>query len=160
MKGNGKKIGLARRIAAKSILALSSSAVHNAGLRRWVLKNMERKIYEDLIVGNPDNRPVKVQEDKYYMGRALLRSIDRAIASGNISKKASRGLLEVFLGNVFFGGFYKRMEFLEKYGYRPPIFMTISPTKMCNLRCIGCYAASSGKNKETLPWPVLDEVIS
>ena len=159
-KRNGKKIGFTKRMAAKSILALSSAALHNDGLRRWVIRNMERKIYQDLIIGNPDNRPVKVQEDKYYMGRALLRSIDRAIGSGNVSKKASRGLLEVFLGNVFFGGFYKRMEFLEKYGYRPPVFMTISPTKMCNLQCIGCYAASSGKNKETLPWQVLDKVIS
>ncbi|MCD6399439.1 radical SAM protein, partial [candidate division WOR-3 bacterium] len=154
-----KGIGLSTKIAVKGLLGLTNAAIRNDSLRRFVLKNMEKKIYDDLIIGNPDNRPVRVQEDKYYMGRALIRSIDRAISKGHISKEASRGLLDVFLGNVFFGGFYKRMEYMKKYGYRPPVFMTISPGKACNLRCIGCYAASGGENKEKLPWSVTDEII-
>lgn len=153
-------IGLPTKIAVKGLLGLTNAAIRNDSLRRFVLKNMEKKIYDDLIIGNPDNRPVRVQEDKYYMGRALIRSIDRAISKGHISKEASRGLLDVFLGNVFFGGFYKRMEYMKKYGYRPPVFMTISPGKACNLRCIGCYAASGGENKEKLPWSVTDEIIT
>jgi len=155
-----KGIGLPTKIAVKGLLGLTNAALRNDSLRRFVLKNMEKKIYDDLIIGNPDNRPVRVQEDKYYMGRALIRSIDRAISKGHISKEASRGLLDVFLGNVFFGGFYKRMGYMKKYGYRPPVFMTISPGKACNLRCIGCYAASGGENKEKLPWSVTDEIIT
>jgi len=41
----------------------------------------------------------------------------------------------------------------------PPNFITISPTKKCNLRCIGCYAASSPETATTLSWSLLNRVI-
>jgi len=133
---------LVQKIGAKGLISLTNAAVRNQSVRKFLLKQMENKMFADLVKGNPDNRPIKVQEDKYYMGRALIRSIDRGIRKEHLSKEATKGLLEVFLGNVFFGGFYARRDFLEKYGYRPPLFMTISPGKLCNLKCTGCYAAS------------------
>jgi hypothetical protein len=33
-------------------------------------------------------------------------------------------------------------EYWHLHGRRPPTFLTISPTKRCNLRCTGCYAAT------------------
>jgi MoaA/NifB/PqqE/SkfB family radical SAM enzyme len=120
---------------------------------------MERRIYKDLIKENPDNRPLKVQEDKYYMGRSIFRSVERAVEKGNLSREAVDGLLRVFLGNVFFGGFYKRLDYIKEYSERPPVFMTISPVKRCNLRCKGCYAASGAEFKEKLSWDVLTKTI-
>jgi MoaA/NifB/PqqE/SkfB family radical SAM enzyme len=49
--------------------------------------------------------------------------------------------------------------FRERRGGDPPSFLTISPTKKCNLRCKGCYAASSAKNDECLRYSVLARVI-
>jgi MoaA/NifB/PqqE/SkfB family radical SAM enzyme len=81
------------------------------------------------------------------------------VEKGMLSREAIDGLLRVFLGNVFFGGFYNRLDHLEKYGERPPVFMTISPGKKCNLRCKGCYAASGAEFNEKLEWDVLTKII-
>jgi MoaA/NifB/PqqE/SkfB family radical SAM enzyme len=148
-----------KKATLKTLTSLIPFAVNNKWIRPWLLKNMENRIYKDLIKENPDNRPLKVQEDKYYMGRAIFRSVDRAIKKGNLSEKSTRGLIRVFLGNVFFGGFYQRMTYVEKYGERPPVFMTLSPGKQCNLKCKGCYAASGAEFKEKLSWDVLSEII-
>lgn len=148
-----------KRASFRALSSMTNYAINNGRIRKWLIRNMERRIYRDLIKENPDGRPLRVQEDKYYMGRSIFRSIDRAVEKGNLSEEAIQGLLRVFLGNVFFGGFYERMDYLEKYGERPPVFMTLSPGKKCNLRCKGCYAASGAEFKEKLSWDVLTEII-
>jgi MoaA/NifB/PqqE/SkfB family radical SAM enzyme len=35
----------------------------------------------------------------------------------------------------------------------------VSPTKACNLRCVGCYA-DSGTDREKLDWQVFDRILS
>ena len=153
------KVSVVRKLQVKTLVGLGNFAIFNRPLRKYLLRRMEERIHHDLIVANPDNRLLKVQEDKYVLGKALLRSIDRAFERGNISHGAARGLLSVFLGNVFFGGFYKRREFIEKYGFKPPMFMTISPTLHCNLRCKGCYANAKDAPYRKLPWDVFDRII-
>lgn len=152
-------VDLPKSLGVKVLTGLMDPAVRNLSARRFLLKNIEHRIYQDLIVANPDRRPLRVQEDKYHMGRALLYRIARAISEGTLSSASIRGLLNVFLGNVFFGGFYKRRDFIESHGFKPPMFLTISPCKACNLRCIGCYA-SSGAHPEKLPYEVLNRIIS
>lgn len=142
-----------------TLIKLGEVAVTNRYTRKFLLNTIEKRIYEDLIEKNPDNRPLKVQEDKWVLGKALLHSVERGFNRGLISKAAARGLLQVFLGNVFFGGFYKRRSFIEKHGFKPPMFITISPIKSCNLRCIGCYANSDTKPR-ILPYDTFDGIIS
>ncbi len=141
-----------------ALLRLGEVAISNKYARNFLLNTIEKNIYKDLIEKNPDDRPLKVQEDKYYMGRALLYRIGRAFEKGLISKESARGIIQVFLGNVFFGGFYKRREFIEKHGFKPPMFITISPTRICNLRCKGCYANADAEPKK-LPYDVFDKII-
>jgi MoaA/NifB/PqqE/SkfB family radical SAM enzyme len=152
-------MNLVKKASFKAISSTTNFAINRKGLRRFLIRSMEKRIYKDLIKENPDNRPVKVQEDKYYMGRSIFRSVERAIEKGNLSREAVDGLLRVFLGNVFFGGFYKRLDYIKEYTERPPVFMTISPGKRCNLRCKGCYAASGSEFKEKLSWDVLTKTI-
>ncbi len=149
---------VSKGLAIKGILFLINSMVHNDSARRIALKSIERRMHADLIKGNPDGRPAKVQEEKFWMGRALLYRIDRSLSKGHISKESSSSLLKVFLGNVFFGGFYRRREFIDKHGYKPPLFITISPTKLCNLRCVGCYA-NAGADRAVLPFSILDKIV-
>jgi MoaA/NifB/PqqE/SkfB family radical SAM enzyme len=132
-----------RSIPLNLLAKLGEAATANTRTRNFLLNQLDQKMYKDLIIGNPDNRPLKVQEDKYAMGQALTHSIRKGLEKGNLSRKAAKGLLSVFLGNVFFGGFYKRREFIDKHGFKPPIFITISPTGACNLKCTGCYEAST-----------------
>jgi MoaA/NifB/PqqE/SkfB family radical SAM enzyme len=152
-------MNVVKRASFKAISSSTNFAINKRKLRGWLIRSMERRIYTDLIKENFDNRPLKVQEDKYYMGRSIFRSIERAVEKGMLSREAIDGLLRVFLGNVFFGGFYNRLDHLEKYGERPPVFMTISPGKKCNLRCKGCYAASGAEFNEKLEWDVLTKII-
>jgi len=51
-------------------------------------------------------------------------------------------------------------KYEEKYGELPPTFIVFSPTQKCNLRCIGCYAASGTDTPATVPYPFVDRVIS
>jgi MoaA/NifB/PqqE/SkfB family radical SAM enzyme len=145
-------------MGAKILLNLGETAINNAGMRKFLISTVEKKLYTDLIKANPDNRLIQVQEDKYAMAKALLRSIQKAFEKGHISRKVARGLIDVFLGNVFFGGFYKRRKFISKFGFKPPMFMTISPGKACNLRCIGCYAAAD-RSTNHLPYDIFDRII-
>jgi len=151
---------VSKKMSVKGLLKLTHVAVRNRQLRKYLLTRIEKRMHEDLIIANPYHRPVKVQEDKYYMGRALLRRIDKALTEGHLSRKASEGLLSVFLGNVFFGGFYKRAEFIKKYGFKPPIFLTISPGKACNLRCKGCYADSGKEFHEKLDFDIFQKILN
>jgi len=155
-----KVTDVSKNVSVKTLLKLINVAVKNKGARRLLVKQIEKKLYEDLIKANPYHRPVKVQEDKYYMGRALLRRIDKALTEGHLSKEAVRGLLSIFLGNVFFGGFYKRAQFIKKYGFKPPAFVTISPGKACNLKCKGCYADSSKEFHEKLDYDTFSRIIN
>lgn len=153
-------LSVLKTIVNKSIISSSTNMLSNNFMRKQILREIENAMYRDLIKKNPDGRPLKVQEDKYYAGKALLKSIDRAISKGNLSKNAVKGLINVFLGNIFYKGFYFRREYAKKYGKTPPLFITISPTKMCNLKCIGCYAGSDGMHKETLPYNIFDEILN
>jgi MoaA/NifB/PqqE/SkfB family radical SAM enzyme len=49
--------------------------------------------------------------------------------------------------------------FEERHGYSPPRFITISPTKKCNLSCIGCYAESSADCDVSLDWNTVDKIV-
>lgn len=50
-------------------------------------------------------------------------------------------------------------KFEENFGRQPPSFLTISPTKFCNLKCSGCYANSSPSASKNLDWDILDKII-
>lgn len=69
-----------------------------------------------------------------------------------------------FLYNLFFNQSFgeakvKRDTYTERYGYRPPWAMLISPTMRCNLRCAGCYAGEYTR-KDDLPAEVIDRVLT
>ena len=49
-------------------------------------------------------------------------------------------------------------EFKKKYGTEPPSFLVFSPTQVCNLKCLDCYACST-LNSKTLPYDIVDKVV-
>ncbi len=148
-----------KRAGFKAISSSANFAMNKEFLRRWLIHRMENRIYTDWIQENMNNRPLKVQEDKYYMARSIFRSIERIIEKGGLSQESIDGLIRVFLGNVFFGGLCKRLEYHERYSEHPPLFMTVSPTKRCNLHCKGCYADSGVEFRETLGWSVFAKAL-
>jgi radical SAM protein with 4Fe4S-binding SPASM domain len=98
----------------------------------------------------------EVNDQKYYMVRALINSIRNILLDQNISKNCKKRITSSLLGNVALKPalgieLKKRIKNLfiknsssddigpEKLGY-----VLIDPTGNCNLRCFGCYAAAGG----------------
>lgn len=104
--------------------------------------------------------PRAVQEDKQALGRALLHLADRALAEDRLSRSSVRGLLEVLFGDVLLrhGDRAAKQAFRARHGCGPPDFLTISPGKACNLRCVGCYAAA-GPAREKLDWATFERLV-
>ncbi|MCK4245137.1 MAG: radical SAM protein [Candidatus Omnitrophica bacterium] len=141
----------------KAATSLINMGLRNSKTRKALIKAIEKSTYKMSLKG--PERPEKVKEDRFYMGRALLNSMDRAFASDNISKECVRKLANVFLSKIFVEGIRTRREFKEAHGFRPPGFITIAPTNACNLKCKGCYAGDV-YTRHTLDYKIFDRIIT
>jgi len=146
-------------LAAPS-LGLINAVLANDTLRGLALKAGEKKIYRNLIEKNISGRPLRIQEDKYYVLRNMLHSINKALENKRVSPSVRRGLIKILVGNVLLENNATKRAFKETYGFGPPTFVLISPTKRCNLRCIGCYASSSSANAEKLDYEIVDRILT
>ncbi len=136
---------------------ITAGLTKNSVSRKAIIGALEKATYKISLKG-PD-RPARVKKERYLMGRALLRSIERALDSGSLSQSCIGALSDIMLGKVMVEGVYVRRTFLEKHGFRPPSFVTISPTNTCNLKCKGCYAGDIYE-KHTLKYEVFDRAIA
>jgi MoaA/NifB/PqqE/SkfB family radical SAM enzyme len=138
---------------------LLDAAMRVKPLRLRALGQGEKQLLQKYVVENEDGYPAKVQQMRCRALTNLLHSIDRALDDGRISPQVRRSIVKEFVGNLIVGAQQRTQRFSERYGRRPPTFLTISPTKRCNLRCTGCYAASSADNANTLTYPVFDRIL-
>jgi len=143
---------------------VTAAAVRHEPVRRMLVNYVDRRISQRLEEPQQANgrRPPRVTQDKAYIVQAMVHSVDRALARGHVSDAVVRGLLRGLVVNAFLRE--ERSAALERFrlehgGYGPPGFLTISPGKLCNLRCKGCYA-SSGNDSEKLDWEVFDRIIT
>ena len=88
--------------------------------------------------------PPGVDEDRTLMGLALLHTLERALTDHTLSPAGRRCLFKNLMQKLLVeqGDHAAMARFSAQYGVDPPFFMTISPSKACNLRCTGCYADS------------------
>jgi MoaA/NifB/PqqE/SkfB family radical SAM enzyme len=128
-------------------------------LRSWALNQGQRQLFQKFVVENRDGLPPKVQEMRCRALFNLLHSVNRALSDGRIGARVRRSIIKEFIGNLVIGEKERMRPFREQQGIDPPTFLTISPTKRCNLRCKGCYAASSVDNRNTLPYAVFDRIL-
>lgn len=128
--------------------------------RNILEKRFLKWLYQKLVEENPKGRPRKVQEDKYLILKALLKSAERNIERGYFSKQVAQRMIDTLVRGAFLREEKpKEITYEEKYGYGPPAFLVLSPTKRCNLRCIGCYAASDIESTETLEFSIQKRII-
>ncbi|MCD6415354.1 MAG: radical SAM protein [Planctomycetes bacterium] len=142
----------------KSFQSLFRLLINRRSIRNKVLGVIEAKSYKALVEDNPQGRPRRVQEDKHDYLMALLLGFDRAIQRGLISKHVMNRLLDVFVGNVILTT--EREEAARSLGFAPPLFILVSPTGKCNLRCVGCYAASDPGNHASLDFDTFDRILT
>ena len=140
-------------------ISLINMALKNKTTRKQLLKAIEKSMDKMSFDEQGASRPLKLREDRAYMSKALLTSIGRALDSKTISPQALNKITDIFLSKIFVQGINTRRQFYEKNGFRPPGFVTISPTNVCNLKCKGCYAGDI-YNKHTLDFDVFDKIIT
>lgn len=151
-----KAIDLNNQISAL-ISNLVKSKVSRNLLEPQLKKYMKQKILDD------KESKASIVAKQYQLALwSMYKSFVRNMDKGNISSKVTKKIIKSFLNSVLLRkdvSNESRQAFQSKYGMLPPTFLTISPTKKCNLKCIGCYAASSPSTESTLNWTLLNRII-
>jgi MoaA/NifB/PqqE/SkfB family radical SAM enzyme len=145
--------------------AIAEQALMNDALRAIVMPELEKLLLSQVEKISGPTRPKRIVEDKKAMARGLVRAADRALARGQISPNVLRKLLKSLLGNTALvqqdNARAARERFVEMHGAQPPSTILISPTKTCNLKCVGCYASCEpGEKAPTMEWEVLDRIVT
>ncbi len=163
------RLELTKRLSQGSIDFTSSiieQALMNDTLRGIVMPELEKHLLAQVEQISGPSRPARVAEDKKALARGLVKAADRALARRQISRNVLRTLLKSLLGNTALvqddAAQEARRSFAEKHdGNQPPTTILISPTKTCNLKCIGCYATCDPNEKApSMDWDVFDRVIT
>lgn len=148
------------------IPGLVEKALCSDTLQSKLLNQLEKQMLLRLRACADPRRPPRVQRDQEDMALALIRSLRRALEWQQISRPALQGLLRNLLTRAILRDDENlkaaEQRFTQRHeGQNPPLFLVISPTKACNLRCLGCYAsAASGPGQELLEWDLFDRVLS
>ena len=146
-----------------SISGLISNLFLKSQISRNLFEGQLKKYIKQKIFNNEESQASEVSKQyQFFALWAMYKSYIRNIDKGNISSKVTKRVIESFLGSVLLRknvSNEKRRIFQNKHGMLPPSFITISPTKKCNLKCIGCYAASSPTTETTLNWTLLNRIM-
>ena len=144
----------------EAVKLLLKAIVSNDRARKTLTKKFENWLHNKLLKDNKFGRPEAVQEDKFLILKALLRCAERNIERGYFSKDFARRTIDTLVKGAFMHGAKDAtMAYEEKYGYGPPSFLVLSPTKACNLHCLGCYASSDPHSSEKLPFDVARRIL-
>jgi MoaA/NifB/PqqE/SkfB family radical SAM enzyme len=137
-----------KQIKNRTVGAMLTAVIANDALRKAGLEFAKRRLYENLVEKDAHYTHA-IRLERYSILANLLHALDRHLSNGLISPNVREKILKVFMGkivnkaNAHIGEAYK-----EKHHRYPPGFLTISPTKGCNLKCKNCYASSSGRSKD------------
>ncbi|HKL37618.1 MAG TPA: radical SAM/SPASM domain-containing protein [Bacteroidales bacterium] len=136
--------------------------VSNKVSRNYLLKKLDSYLYSS-IVENDTKTLQEVQKKKYRFMNSMLKSAVRNVEKGYFSKAVFKRIIHVLVENSFLNRQKysdKLEEFREQHGEYPPNFIVLSPTQRCNLNCTGCYASSNAHTTPTLPYHVVDRIVS
>ncbi len=129
-------------------------------IRKNAEKLILKKLKNDLLVKNQRKRNIREAEYRYCFYEAVLIQFEKNFERNYLSKDYIKRLLNnIFLQDKLLENHEIKEDFYKKFGTYPPGFITLSPTKRCNLTCIGCYANSSGINTETLDYRYVEAIL-
>lgn len=135
----------------------------NQTTRNWMVRSIERQIHEQFDAQRRarSDLPGLIADQEAFV-LSLLRLAERALTEYQLSKPWLRGLFSTLLRDLFIEKQRRREAaetFRAQYGYDQPSFLTISPFRGCNLRCIGCYA-DSGASSRKLEWEIVNRLVT
>ena len=156
------KIG--SKIKQNALLFFLEKAINNKTTRDLLLKEFEKRVYNSLVEKKSGKELKPVLIKKYQWVRSAIRQLFKNYEKGYISRDVANKLLELLGLNIFFANNVSKLReakeaFRKKYKIKPPLFIVVSPTQICNLRCKGCYAGSSPETGATIPFDIFDRIL-
>ncbi len=144
------------------ILSRLTNMVNHKHLRKLLAKKIDNYIYKNIVNdGSEDLKEVQIR--RYQFLSAMLHCVIRNVDKGYISEEVIKKIIDVLVQKNLVERDEDREKvieaFGEKYGELPPAFIVFSPTQKCNLRCIGCYAASGCDTAATINYSVAERVV-
>lgn len=144
------------------VFDLINSILKNKFSRNLLLPQLDKYVRDRALNDDKPSSSESIKLYKYYAFRAMYMSYFKNYDKGMISSEVTRRVLKTLLGSVIIGdkkSQKSRTKFQNINNQLPPKFITISPTKKCNLNCIGCYASSNTKDVATINWTLLNRII-
>ena len=137
------------------ITKLLKTVLLNKNLRKLVQGKFEKQLYKSIVEESNSNLPKVAREDKFNGVKAMylstLRNVDRGYVKKGVAKKIISTLVLAAMVDTP-ESLKIKAQYKKKYGRGLPGLLVLSPTKTCNLKCMGCYASSSSADKNTLEW--------
>lgn len=154
-----KTIEKIKKFGWSAILNLTLGFLDHDRFRSFLIEKAEKKLWKSIVEENREGvRPA--QELKYAFVRNLLRTTDRHLRRGIMSREVFHQMVKVFAKNVFIEDISERdIRRDEKTDAVFPSYLVLSPTQLCNLRCPGCYASSGSHSHISLPWEIVHRII-
>ncbi len=157
---------LARKASLVNIIDATDSRIigfllHHRLVRAAVMSFLGRML--DAFLEKDATNPRAVRAQRISMGRALVNSIARLFTAAQ-----SKPIISDALQQRVVPGLMKTArrqseickKFRQQYGENPPGFLTISPTRNCNLACVGCYANAVVAPQDTLDFDVVERILA
>ena len=130
----------------KLIKSIIRTSTDHTISRKALLKLLDKTIYNYAVKKNADNLAKEAALNKYYMGRALVKTLSRLYEEDKMSQGYKDNLLNVIVGNNLVKGLTKKRELLDS-NIQQPFFLLIDPTSICNLDCEYCYADAGNRGR-------------
>jgi MoaA/NifB/PqqE/SkfB family radical SAM enzyme len=141
-------------LESASIRELYRHMIENRLSRKALFGLVSKRLYQELVIENADDRPPHVQELKHAYMMALFQGFDRAMTRGHVSRRVTERLLDTVLEHVIVNG--KKPATTGPH----PLLLVVSPTGRCNIRCRGCYAGSDAANRGSLSFEIFDRILA
>ena len=138
--------------------------VLNKTLRRLLVNKLDRMLHNALINGYGIPALPAEKKQKYYYISSIMHTTCDHLDKGFINPKVTRKMVDVFTQGGLKTDRVKTLNpakeaYKKKYGEYPPLFCVLSPTKACNLACVGCYATSDRQSTPKLDYETTRKVV-
>jgi len=145
-----------KKVITKSLKSL----VNNNLLRNGIIPIIDNKVKKLMLSQEDETSFHKERYAQYCFFKNSLRMLGKRMDENLLAKSVQKKIIENLVNNIFFNGQQTREETYEKEGRSIPAFLVVSPTKRCNLHCIGCYASSDSALSPKLDWNTFDRILT
>jgi len=148
-----------RVFVSKAAINAISSLINVPFLRRVGYYLVDKKIQEKLLKEQQKGVLPRMILDQGQMIRNMIKAFDRWVGNKNVKRTSVKKLMRSFLNMGSKENKTIMENFERQFGFSTPRFITLSPTKRCNLECIGCYASSDAESFNHLDYDTINRIV-